>query len=760
MNRFLVAILALFLVGASLQAAPVRRLSQGELHIPCILLEFRDVPMTVPEAANFFDRMLNEEGFDQDDATGSVRDYFLDNSLGEFVPVFDVYGPVTLDKYRAWYGRDVLVDGVRADAAADYALYEACLQLDEQVDFSQYDADEDGVLDFILYIYAGHDQSQGASTEAIWAHQWFFSRSTRPELLDVTLDGLKLDSYCCASELWDKEGTQPAGIGIICHEIGHCLGLPDLYDTHASGREKTADASVYSLMCNGATNNQGHTPPFLTAEERSILGWLDLETLPQWQPGWQELPPIRISSAYVSPTGTDGEYFLYEFRDGQSWDAPLPTGLVVYHVDRSERLVGDIPAAQRWENWQDNTGVNAVQEHPCFYILPSSSPAVPGNLVYPGLTQNYAFEPLDWEGDSANLQLCSITLTDGQLSVFVQSDCQANINGFVTDAQGNPLPETILELEDLEACSTLSAADGYYRIDLPEEPGNMLTLRVSREGYRPQRIDLSLDGGRLLSLPVTLRKDGEADNASLSKYDKHSSQGYFSQPGIGAVRFTPEDLAPYVGEILTQVSFYPYLLKGFQGDIWVTVDIGSRRVLTQKLEVPAFGLYFRNTLDISEAGIVIPEGEDVYIGYGSDSTGEGTFYVGTVYPAADANSYYSPFNAEQSAWKPMVVERAGIAMNVALSAVVSEYAGVEDLSQMGYRYIAPLQGEWRAGDRFEPVLTGQEEEGEAPSVKWYWDGEQSTEASMVLEEGIHVVEARLSWSDGRTEVIRKTLEVR
>ncbi|MBR4735671.1 MAG: immune inhibitor A, partial [Bacteroidales bacterium] len=152
------------------------------LRVPCVMLQFSDVKFEGEAPEAYFNPILNEEGYSEGKATGSVRDYFMDNSLGAFTPVFDVFGPVTLSRYRAYYGRDVIEDGVRADFAADEALAEACLALDEQVDFSRYDADEDGVLDMVLFIYAGYDQSQGGPQDAIWAHHWNLSKSSNPEL--------------------------------------------------------------------------------------------------------------------------------------------------------------------------------------------------------------------------------------------------------------------------------------------------------------------------------------------------------------------------------------------------------------------------------------------------------------------------------------------------------------------------------------------------------------------------------------------------
>ncbi|MBQ9410091.1 MAG: M6 family metalloprotease domain-containing protein, partial [Bacteroidales bacterium] len=281
------------------------------LRVPCVLVEFPDVKFVEGEAAPaYFDAILNQEGYSEGIAAGSVRDYFQDNSLGAFTPVFDVCGPVTLSRYRAYYGRDVITDGVRADAAADEAIAEACLALKKEVDFSKYDLNGDGVLDMVMFIYAGHDQSQGGPQDAIWAHHWWLGKSANPEIRDTEVGGLRLDSYFCAPELRGRDGKELSGIGLIAHEFGHALGLPDFYDQVGTGSSRAPDPGEFSLMCNGAANNFGFTPPYLTAQERMMLGWMDMDSIQELQHGKQTLQAIQHNTAYVIPTQTDGEYFL------------------------------------------------------------------------------------------------------------------------------------------------------------------------------------------------------------------------------------------------------------------------------------------------------------------------------------------------------------------------------------------------------------------------------------------------------------------
>lgn len=105
------------------------------------LVEYQDVKFHDTydvDAKDYFTRLLNEEGFSDVQATGSAADWFRQNSDGTFLPQFDVYGPVTLSNKQAYYGGN---DYNGNDLRAHLMVKEACDQLDDVIDFSQYDAD-------------------------------------------------------------------------------------------------------------------------------------------------------------------------------------------------------------------------------------------------------------------------------------------------------------------------------------------------------------------------------------------------------------------------------------------------------------------------------------------------------------------------------------------------------------------------------------------------------------------------------------------
>ena len=390
----------------------------GQPNYLAILVQFKDVSFTLEEPASLFEGMLNGQGFDYEGATGSVADYYSDNSFGRYRPSFDVYGPVTLEGRMRDYGRDVIEHGERVrDVAPEWAVLEACRQLDEDVDFSVYDADGDGFADLVVVIYAGYDQAAGGKADAIWSQQWNMQNYDEEEIKDASFDGVRLAQYITTPELQGAEGEALASIGPLCHEMGHFLGLPDFYDTDGAQEGNAGGLYAFSLMGRGLYNNGGHTPPSLNAVEKSLLGWLEEAALPELPKG-----DVRLASGdvYVSHTQTEGEYFLYEFRSGTGWDAPLPKGLVIYHVDRSQRTVGDRTALQLWEDWRDRNAVNARAAHPCFRLVPASRPEMlaydatleNGRMVYPGEDGMLAYVPVDWEGSLVGVGLSGIVLEE------------------------------------------------------------------------------------------------------------------------------------------------------------------------------------------------------------------------------------------------------------------------------------------------------------------------------------------------------------
>ena len=355
-----------------------------------ILANFADLeflPENTPEA---LEEMLNGSNYSYNGATGSARKYFQDQSSGAYNPVFDIVGPVTLPQNLAYYGMN---DRVGKEPQAHIAIIDACRLADSllNIDFSQYDNDNDGYVDFIYLIYAGHNEAEGASTLTIWPHTW----NLLDLGVDINIDGKQLGTYACTSELRGSYGKERAGIGTFCHEFGHILGFPDLYPTVNNAKHKTLD--TWDIMDYGAYNNNGHTPPAYSAYERFFFGWtkpLILNT-----PNHYYIKDIQTTNAcgIITQDGTsdlDGSqpqpnvFYLVENRQNNGWDTYLPGhGLMITKIQYNP----DNWYNNTVNNSPDNMGIDIIEAAPATGIKAQASDLYPAgnNMCVP-----YTFYPL------------------------------------------------------------------------------------------------------------------------------------------------------------------------------------------------------------------------------------------------------------------------------------------------------------------------------------------------------------------------------
>ena len=291
-----------------------------------ILVEFSDNSFT--KTRKNFDDLLNKEGYNYNGATGSARDYFKDASNGKYIPQFDVYGPYKLDNKMSYYGEN---DFMGSDKHPDQMVVDAVAKLNaaKDINFADYDTDNDGYIDNIFIYYAGYGENEGAPENTIWPHAWeVYDEYVEGQLV---YDTKKIKGYACTSELQGTSGSTMCGIGTFCHEFSHVLGLPDFYVTDYSSSHKTL--GDWDIMDSGSCLNDGNTPPTYSAHERFYLGWLEPEILNE--AGDYEIEELQKSNkAYIiTETGKhnlDGgnpnsnTYFLLENRQKTGWDSYLP----------------------------------------------------------------------------------------------------------------------------------------------------------------------------------------------------------------------------------------------------------------------------------------------------------------------------------------------------------------------------------------------------------------------------------------------------
>lgn len=326
-----------------------------------ILAEFQDVKFSENGTVENISALMNEEGNDYMGAIGSARDYFLDQSFGKFEPTFDVVGPVTLPENEAYYGAPGEgYSGGDDGAKVFYMPLHACDAAYEQglCDFSDYDSDGDGVVDLVFIVFAGYAESSGADKNTVWPHAAWVGPLNANK--DRIYNGVTLDAYACTSELEGIEGTNLYGIGAICHEFSHTLGLPDWYDTRGGGG---FGMNKWSVMDQGCHNADGRIPCGYNAYEREFCGWMEITELTE--PASIEFENVaKSATAYkvVASSNTD-RYFTIENRVKSGWDEHLPAeGVLIIKVDYD---------ADAW-NMQSNS-VNTLSNRQRFQFVPADN---------------------------------------------------------------------------------------------------------------------------------------------------------------------------------------------------------------------------------------------------------------------------------------------------------------------------------------------------------------------------------------------------
>ncbi len=298
-----------------------------------VLVNFKNKKFKRSDAADFYNKMLNQpnyKGYVNEDGTenpygkytGSVRDYYYDNSMGKFAPHFDVLGPVEVD----YDSTDMHGSGTDARSI----LAEAVGKLGSSVNLADYDTDGDGVVDMVYFIVAGHGANvSGNDGNLLWPHKWQFVNQRQ--------DNKWLGLYACSTEMQGSQKTEILdGIGTICHEFSHVLGLPDLYDTNYEVDGQSNDPGPWDVMASGSYLNRSRTPCGYSAWERYTLGFMNPTRIDADQT--YTLNPLNTDNeAYILPSLDSREFFMLENRQRHEWDAYLPWhGMIVVRVDSTE----------------------------------------------------------------------------------------------------------------------------------------------------------------------------------------------------------------------------------------------------------------------------------------------------------------------------------------------------------------------------------------------------------------------------------------
>ena len=330
-----------------------------------ILAEFQDVKFSTPNAHEVFEKQANGINYKENGFYGSIRDYFRDQSNGQFDFTFDVVGPITLPETMKYYGEDKYHPehpeyGLIWDYNGADLCVHACKAIEDQVDFHDYDWDDDGEIDMVFIIYAGYGQNyfNEDNLDMIWPFKGYASHSGYLEDREFTyVDGLFLDVFACHNELIGTSGTQIEGIGGMCHEFSHCFGLKDWYATSGSGAKPMG---YWSLMCYGSYNDNSRYPCGYTAYEKMFCGWQAPIILKEACSVKDMQPLHKNGNSYIIFNDAHPkEYLMMEYRQRDGWDKYVPNeGILITQIDYFE------------PSWQYNT-VNNIPNHPRYGVVPA-----------------------------------------------------------------------------------------------------------------------------------------------------------------------------------------------------------------------------------------------------------------------------------------------------------------------------------------------------------------------------------------------------
>ncbi len=346
-----------------------------------VLIRFSNHTGRVLPTTGNLNVLMNSETPDANLApTGSVKTFYRETSYGQFEFDSTVTYWIDLPGTEEYYANG----DSGLTSRTHEALKEALGELDDDPDFNftDFDQNADGVIDAITFVHSGYAAEFGGTDEdganyvdRMWSHKWQFSTWTSSE-------GVKVSKYNINPSLWGTSGGKIGRIGVICHELGHYLGLPDLYD--GSGG---SGIGSWGLMANswGFDGSQNY-PPHMSAWSKIQLGWVTPTvisspgnyTIAQSETN-QEI--FKINMGYPS-----GEYLLVENRQPVGYDAKIPNGgLAVFHIDDTASYVNEgYPGQPGWPENGNHYRVALLQADGLYQLEKGANRGNVGDLYRAG----------------------------------------------------------------------------------------------------------------------------------------------------------------------------------------------------------------------------------------------------------------------------------------------------------------------------------------------------------------------------------------
>lgn len=369
--------------------------------------------------------LLNQENYTQDNYTGSVRDYFVDQSSDRFVPIYDLYFVKVNDSFSNYIGNEysLVKKGIEA-LLSKYPNFDAPL----------YDSDNDGNVDALCVLFAGGEVKSGDKHLGGFQYELRYNGNGWSDGRVNAGNNKKFNSYFIIQQ---KDYLFPTFV----HEFSHTMGLKDHYcvygnDCYTDFRNtqyQAPGAHAWDVMATGMYNNSGITPPNYSAFERNFMGWLNYDSL-DMSNDVVAIPPLGTSNFAFRISFSKDEWYILENRQLNKWDSKLPNhGMLIWHIDYNNEV------------WQ-NDAMNDDKTHQRIDVVEAGDKRVVSyddgfmnswgggsNLkddVFPGSQKVTEYGPfVSWGGTTKEIHLYSITEKNDNVcfatkSGVTVSDCE------------------------------------------------------------------------------------------------------------------------------------------------------------------------------------------------------------------------------------------------------------------------------------------------------------------------------------------------
>ena len=419
----------------TLEDIPDRNIPTGtKAYIPALEHTTKNIPLLTivigfPNVPYQNDYDWNDEFFS---GAKSITSYYSDMSFGKFTFV-----PA---RETSAYGRDgntnradkvndgvihVTLDTDHSDWSMNYGLFSqrkdrklalqmisafkaAVEQASDYIDFASYDLDSSGAIESaelaLSFVVAGYEGAYLESYDAVGADKVLWAHSSNlVELIEEygfslaapQPDGVTVSDYIAVAEDLEPGIRQP--ISTVAHELGHYLGLPDLYDTSylTNAQWSSYFVGTSSIMCESwgyDPDTEGYVPYSMDVWSRYRLGWVEPVTADAtgvYDVVSQSYTANDAFTAVMIPTQKTGEYYLLENRQPSKWDAGMTTtyegssrihGIMMWHIDETA-----------YDQYQELNAINTATHRPA--VMPLFPEEDKGAVTFTGVGTVYNGNP-------------------------------------------------------------------------------------------------------------------------------------------------------------------------------------------------------------------------------------------------------------------------------------------------------------------------------------------------------------------------------